>query len=374
MYKSSFKNKIFSNIKNIPGWSTKRKIVVFSVDDYGNVRIKSKDALENLGKLGLDVSNTRFNQFDCLENTRDLSNLFEVLTSVKDKNGRNAVFTPFSNIANIDFEAIKTNNYDKYRFEWLPITLSKLPGYENTWNLWKEGVSSGIFSPQFHGREHLNVFLFNELIQKKDEFLMACIDNESFSGLPTGYYNHRKYNEAFSFEKLEENNMFFSIIKDGLVKFRELFGYGATCFNAPGSYENQILESALFTNGIQFIDSSFIRHEHGGDGIYTSKLRYWGKKSKNSIFYLLRNAVFEPTDFNKGDMVYSCLKEVEAAFFWGKPANISSHRVNFSGGISERHGDRGLFKLAELLKLIVKRWPDVEFMSSAEVGSLIKNS
>jgi len=38
------KQAILNNLKNIWGWRTSRKIVVFSVDDYGNVRLDSRQA------------------------------------------------------------------------------------------------------------------------------------------------------------------------------------------------------------------------------------------------------------------------------------------------------------------------------------------
>ena len=158
-----------------------------------------------------------------------------------------------------------------------------------------------------------------------------------------------------------------------MEKFNELFGYNATCFNSPGAYENEILEKELHLNGIEFIDSVFVRNEHQGSGNYKKKVKYWGKKSKNNQYYLIRNAVFEPNMYENDDMILSCLKEIETAFKWGKPANISSHRINFNGGIDQAYGEKGIQKLKDLLKLIVKKWPDVEFMSSNQLGVLIKN-
>jgi len=49
------KQTILNHLKNIPGWKTKRKLIVFSVDDYGNVRLDSKKARDNMDKAGLKV-------------------------------------------------------------------------------------------------------------------------------------------------------------------------------------------------------------------------------------------------------------------------------------------------------------------------------
>jgi hypothetical protein len=77
---------IKQDIKNIIGWRTKRKLVVFSVDDYGNIRIDSKLARQNLDAAGIKCHN-RFDKYDTLENTADLDALFQVLDSVKDAKG-----------------------------------------------------------------------------------------------------------------------------------------------------------------------------------------------------------------------------------------------------------------------------------------------
>ena len=80
------------------------------VDDYGSIRVRDKQAYNNLLKAGLAVDKTRYG-YDTLCTTEDLQMLFEVLTSVKDKNGHHAVFTPFANIANPDFERIKNSGF-----------------------------------------------------------------------------------------------------------------------------------------------------------------------------------------------------------------------------------------------------------------------
>ena len=68
----------------------------------------------------------------------------------------------------------------------------------------------------------------------------------------------------------------------------------------------------------------------------------------------------------------SCLSEIEISFKWKKPAIISSHRVNYVGGLSLKNRDNGLIQLEKLLIMITKKWPDVEFMTSNELGYLIE--
>ena len=91
--------------------------------------------------------------------------------------------------------------------------------------------------------------------------------------------------------------------------------------------------------------------------------------------FLVRNCVFEPSQKPAGfDNVGECLKDIQNAFFWKKPAIITAHRLNFVGYINPENRDRNLKMLKELLSSILKKWPDAEFMTSPQLGNLINES
>jgi len=94
------------------------------------------------------------------------------------------------------------------------------------------------------------------------------------------------------------------------------------------------------------------------------------KKSQDRV-KMVRNVVFEPTDASI-DHVAKAMAQIEAAFRWNKPALISSHRVNFCGHIDPKNREKGLGDLKKLLKAIVQRWPDVEYVSAGELVEIIK--
>ncbi len=89
------------------------------------------------------------------------------------------------------------------------------------------------------------------------------------------------------------------------------------------------------------------------------------------MIYQVRNVVFEPTFDLSLDWVNYALKQVATAFFWNRPAIISSHRVNFCGYIDPKNREKGILALKELLQKIVTKWPEVEFMSSEQLGDLM---
>jgi hypothetical protein len=372
------KNKTVLNAKNLIGWRTKRKIIVFSVDDYGNIRLHSKQAREKLDEAGLPAYN-RFDQFDTLETRQDLEVLFEVLTSVRDKHGRHAVFTPYAVPCNINFESLAEKGYQKYQYETLPETYQKLSAldssaYSGTWKLWREGIKKGIMMPQFHGREHLNLKVFTEKLQAKDHDIMTCLQNRSFTSIRSNGYKTISPMAAFDFWEVDENDRFENVIADGLRAFEEVFGYKAVHFNPPGGREHPIIHKILHQNGIKYLDTPLLKNEHQGKGNYKTVFNYTGKRNKWDQIYLVRNVVFEPTEDRGVDWVEYALKQIEAAFRWNRPAIISSHRVNFCGHIDEMNRKKGITALRELLKKVTQRWPEVEFMAANELGDLISES
>jgi hypothetical protein len=90
--------------------------------------------------------------------------------------------------------------------------------------------------------------------------------------------------------------------------------------------------------------------------------------------YLSRNSFFEPSQLPTFDWVSDCLKRIELAFFWGVPVILSTHRLNFIGSIFPNNSANSLSLFKDLLQRIVRIYPDVEFMSSDELGQLVKKS
>ena len=367
---SNIKQHILQNVKNIPGYKTRRKIVVFSVDDYGNVRVHSKQARENMHNAGLKI-HTNFDRYDTLETREDLEMLYETLSSVKDKNGRCAVFTPFAVPCNINFEKMADEGYQNFYNELLPETYTKLEGYDGAWNMWKEGIANGLMVPQFHGREHLNLKVFTEKLANKNVELMTALKNRSFTSFGAAAYSTISDTAAYEFWEFSENKAFNTAITDGLNAFEKVFGYRSTHFNAPGGKEHPFIHQCLKEGGIKYIDTAFIKKEHKGLGRYTTTLNYTGKRNSQGQLYMVRNVVFEPTDHEHNDWVNYTLEQVATAFRWNKPALISSHRVNFCGHIDAANRKKGIDALQLLLKKMITRWPDIEFMAANELGESI---
>ena len=361
---------LIKNLSNIPGWRTNRKIVVFESDDWGSIRMSSNESYEARVKAGISLSKgagERYNKYDTLASKDDMTFLFEVLNSVKDKHNNSAKITALSLVTNPDFDKIKQDNYQNYHYEFFTKTLERF-NRADAFPLWKQGIKENIFVPEFHGREHLNVVSWMRALQAKDsEALLA------FKHGVTGYNRKNSkisFQAAFDLEFPSDIELQKEIVKDGLALFEQIHGFKSRFFVPPNGRINDALEKVAFDNGIQYISTSKIHFEALGDGKTKKQYRHIGKTNAQNQTYITRNAFFEPSGSVR-DEVNGCLSEIACAFRWKKPAVISSHRINFIGSLDEKNRDTSLKKFGQLLAAIVKKWPDVEFMTSSELGDVV---
>jgi hypothetical protein len=368
------------NVSNIPGWRTRRKILVIESDDWGSVRIKDKLAYTALKNKGLNVDRNHYDSFESIESNEDLESLFDLLLSFKDKSGRHPVFTPMCIMGNPDFEKIKESDYQYYFFQPLHETIKEFPNSNFILDLWKEGFEKDLFIPEIHGREHINVRRYIKILQFHDvkEGLRYALEHHSVG--PSAYkgINYPNYLGALHPESKDEipelNN---HIIEAGKL-FKSYMGYQPRVFIAPNAEEPKELESSLNQIGVKYLTRSKKRIYPLGDGHFAKEWNFIGQKTDFNQIFLNRNAFFEPVCFGQQehitDWVDSCLREIEIAFCWKKPAVISSHRVNYVGSIKRENRDKGHNELKRLLTQVLKKWPDVEFMSSYELGCVINKS
>lgn len=364
---------IRKNLSNALGWSTRRRIVVFESDDWGSVRTRSKADFDILLSKGLEMDRSNFTRFDALESNKDLENLFEVLSKHKDFTGRHPVFTPMCVVANPDFEKIRSADFNEYYFESFTETCKKYPAHDRVVDLWKTGIKERLFVPQLHGREHLNVAKWMNALKSGNEGLKLSFDCHSFGA--SWYKGNRlpAYLAAFDPTTPEDILTFEQIIRDAGNLFNGICGYKPQHFIASNSSEPKALEAVMKETGIEYLTRYKIQKYPLGNNKYEKQFNWLGKKNSLGQIYLTRNAGFEPSESIDMDYVDLCLSEIDIAFRWNKPAVISSHRVNFLGYINSANAKRGLKELDRLISGIVKKWPMVEFMSSVELGQLIRN-
>jgi hypothetical protein len=364
-------SKIKNHTVNALGWKTKKKIVVIQSDDWGCIRMPNRETYDELKFKNINV-NDIYNKFDSIESELDLNSLFDVLKSFKDNYGNHPIFTANCLMANPNFEKIKETGYSQYFYE--SIQQQKV---EATFliDLWKKGNSLKVFHPQFHGREHLNISLWIKALQ---EGLPETIEafNKKCWGIITNTPSKKRthYLAAFDFDSIDEMEMHKKIIEDGARIFHEIFGFHSLSFIAPNYVWNNGLNEALRSNKFRFIQTQRNQVEPlHNQSKYKYNFHFTGQQSNNGLIYMNRNCFFEPSSNENIDWVNSCIRDIEQSFFWNTPAIISSHRVNFIGSIHKYNSEKNLELLSELIKRILVKWPDVNFMNTEELGLLIEN-
>jgi hypothetical protein len=372
----NIKKTILSYIQNIPGWRTNRKIVVFESDDWGSIRMPSKEVYESLLRKGYKVDQDPFLRYDSLASESDLSNLFDILRSFRDRNGNHALLTANTIVANPDFTKIKESGYQVYHYELFTKTLEKYPDHARSFQLWQEGINHKVFRPQFHGREHVNVDKWMHALKNNDSNLRLAFDHNmiSISSLPSEM--QYDYMEAYDFFSTYEKEKKKILIQEGLALFNSIFGYQSKSFIACCYIWDKEIESVLKENGINYIQGiekqlqpTIKNNKHSLKNIY----HYTGQRNTHQQIFLARNAYFEPSLYQNTDNVDFCLQRMNIAFKLHKPAIISAHRLNFIGGIDIRNRDKNLKLFRQLLISILKKWPDAEFLSTDQLGFEISN-
>lgn len=369
----NFRQKLIHNLRSIPGWRTKRHIIVIESDDWGSIRMPSKTTYNLLLNAGIRVDKCHYCTNDSIANTNDLSLLFEILNSFKDKYGKPAVITANTVVANPDFEKIRASDFTSYYYKRIDEGFKEISGCENLLELWKEGNANGYFRLQSHGREHLNITRWMHYLQGDFPETRFAFDNGVY-GLSAHITREKRksFLPAFDFENKQEELKINEIAIDGLHLFEELFGFKSKSIIAPNYTWGKSFEAAVSKAGVKYIQGSQIARYKNAEGENNKKrIRYTGKKNSHNQIDLTRNAIFEPSENPNKDWVDSCLADIAIAFRWYHPAIICSHRVNFVSSLNQENRDRSLIQFKRLLTKIQQKWPDVEFMSSDQLGDII---
>ena len=365
-------NKLIHILSQLPGWRTQRQIVVIESDDWGSIRMPSKEVYNHLLRGGYSVDRDLFSRYDSLERGEDLAALFDVLQSVKDKNGNSAMITADCVVANPDFDKIESNDFSTYSYELTTDTYKHQPGCENSYELIKQGMIEGVWHPQLHGREHLNVIRWMKALQDGDEIAHLCFSQRHFSLTKKASPKVKaRYMDAFANVGLLDEEA--KMVKEACDIFEKMYGYRSKSFIAPCYIWKRELEPILKSNRIDYLQGLPLQQIPVSDDPLKCKTKYHylGQKNRHGQLYLIRNAFFEPYKGGSENGVDECLGRVALAFKCHKPAIISSHRLNYIGTLDMDYRDKNLYQLKSLLTKIKENWPDVEFMSSDQLGDII---
>ena len=367
------KKNLSLNIQAALGQKINRKIVVFESDDWGGIRMPSLDVYQHLSKKIPLMRADRFSRFDSLASATDLSALFEVLQKHKDSNGKHPAFTFNVTTANPNFNDILHHNFERFIVE--PFHQTILREKSNALPLWREGLAEGLYRPQYHGREHVNQKRWLSSLTQGDLNVREAFNYGTYGFEP--HFDGAEYLlAAYDYITPQDEHYWKRSIDQGIDIFKDFFGFVPETFIPPCYIAPQALVDYLNIKGIYALQGklySFLpKGMVNGMRNYKKVLRTAGFDKKTGKVNLVRNCFFEPSNGNGNAWLADCLARMTTAFSWGKAAVIDTHRVNYIGSIVEENRTENLRLLDTLLTQILKRWPDVTFMTSDQLARLYK--
>ena len=370
-----FKSDALQFYTNLRGWKTSRKLVLIESDDWGAIRMPGPDVYQQLLSAGIPVDRHPYDRLDCLETREDFQALMNVIDAHRSESGRPATFTFNTIMGNPDFDAIEADDFQRFHHQHL-FDSYRYYHDEDLEPCWQAAKSSRLIQPQFHGREHLNVPLWmRDLQASRRETRIAF--KHGFYGLTTrtSSPHQSNYLAAYWTESGAELQSARERLESGLSLFRQTFLFASTTFIPCNFVFPSALEPVVHKSGVRLIQGQRGQlapdPEGGGPGI---RRAYTGQNSRNGLRYSVRNVKFEPFEDESADWVGSALRQIAQAFRLKTPAIISTHRVNYTSGMSIPHRDRSLKLLDQLLGWILTRWPEVEFVSSDELFAIMESS
>lgn len=352
-----------SFLVNLWGKSVNEKLIIFESDDWGSVRTTKKEDFNLFHRVAYG---NPYLELDTLASSDDLSELFKVLYSFRDKVGSHPVFTFNTVVGNPDFEEIAERNFDEYIYEPFTDTLKHYYPEQNVFSLWEEGMESGLIQPQFHGREHVNVPLWLQSLKGGDSELLRLFQLGSWSTRSGKVFGSEVKLQA-SLDYAPDIHTVYqkSFVEEGLDLFKKIFGFPALTMIANNYTWSPNIHEYIVMAGVKMMQSmKYQVLPYSGNDRHTLQRRYFGQEVDGLLFNI-RNCFFEPSLYSSGfQNVTNALKQIEMAFRFNRPAVISSHRLNYIGVHDEANRRKNLELLKSLLEGILEKWPGVKFISS----------
>lgn len=355
---------------NSLGFHCVRPIMVIESDDWGSTRVPSTDVLEAFQQKYPHYELNHYQANDTLDSAKDLISLAELLRCFENDAGGAPLITLNYAMANPLFD-------DDNHLLGLPFIYE--PVWDTYWreqgkgtsslDLMRSGAYSDVFKPQLHGREHLNVTAWRKGIAQSEALEWAY--RQRMTGLDMGVYN--------GLDALNEDNSdisFTEYLVDAYRLFNECFGFAPKSFIPPCYTISKREERTLASLGVRVLQSGMKVNRSIPKRRFIGIPTPMGSKAAEGQIRLVRNVQFEPSRELYGGacidaVVQQAFREIKRVIDGQQPAIVCSHRVNYVGGISEKNREQSLECLNQLLTAVLRQYPNIQFLSSDELGSLI---
>jgi hypothetical protein len=366
----SFLKGVYLNIA--PPYLDGRYLVIES-DDWGSIRTSSNKALDNLRREGINVDDSLYAKIDALESNDDLCCLYEVLSRFKGGDGKPAKFTFNNVLGNPDFDRIRDSGFEDYYWEPFNETLDKYPEHDQVYRLYRQGMDEELIQVQYHAREHVNIRRWLKDLRENRGHTRLAFDNEMFT-YPFADKRDEKYIEymcVYDMSNPDEIEEMCAFTKEGLDYFEKMWSFRSISFIAPCYIWPPAIEKTLAEQGVKMLQGIYYQFEPVPGKKYKRHSHHFGKQNKYGQIYSVRNIVFEPFVDDGNYWEEKALERINLSFMLKKPAIISSHRANYIGFLDPRNREMNLKRLSSLLSRVLQKWPDVCFISTDQLATIM---
>lgn len=331
-------------------------------DDWGTERTRSAGDGQALRKARLGLAD-QSGLVDGLETRDDVAALCEVLSAYKDRLGRPAVMTVNFVLANADFDNVAESGYQRMAAKSIVDGWNHESDGARLWQAYRSGIDAGLLVPQFHG--HLHFCPETWLAQLRDgEPATRLAFDRCMIGPMYEASGLRTMGVSSVYNREEE--VIRRHASEGMRLFRAAFGRDSVTTIAPRYvWRSPETELIMAEHGVRAMQGK--QWQYLPDG--RCRAHYIGQRGAGGMLYLVRNCDLEPVA--GGTTVESCMRQVAVAFSRGLPAVLCSHRINYTSRVSAGVRDKGLAVLDEVLRQVVTRYPNVEFVGSDALAGRI---
>ena len=328
-----------------------RPTVAFQSDDWGRTGLPSMEALDELQSMGLPIGRSAWDYYG-LETEHDVTILGDLLSTLRDEDGRSACFTANFVMANAELSAMREEGFK--RFLYRPIT----EGFPHPWtdhlmSSYKHNIDRGVFYPGLHGFTHFNVdalmaSMKGELKTGETPRTLASFDIPYLASL-TPEYNFALVQRDGEREEFVDVQQQAHWVEKGVEVFSEAFGCRPKTTCAPGYRANQTTLRLWKQHGIEAMQVV-------GRGDLSEC---------DEILQLKRNVRFEPALDGRRSLE-GALSQAEIAVKSGLPIVVCSHSINYVSRFLDR-AEESRSLLCEFVQSLQRLFPDLRFASDVDL-------
>ena len=316
-------------------------VLIFESDDWGPGPASDADALQ------------------CLE---------RVLARHRDSGGKSAVMTLGLLLAVPDTKRIREAGGGSY----VRVALSE-PPFAPVLDAILHGSAAGVFSPQLHGMEHY----WPDSVMKagrQDEEVRAWLVQDGIprtEDLPPPLQSRWIDASELPANPLSDADIRSAATEEAAV-FSRIFGTTPVVVVPPTFVWNEAAEAGWVKAGVRFVVTPGTRYsgrDRHGALTGTGARLHNGETGDTGVTYIVRDDYFEPALGHRAERALAAMHTKTRA---GRPTLLETHRFNFTGSTAQR--DAAAAELDRVLCLAVERFPDVRFLSTAELATAMSRA